>query len=108
MDIIGAVREVKAYNARCNKFLIGRHWFEDVKEQKMILLKDYDKLTMMLRKVFPKADTKLMLADVTKNYFGINDSEKINELFGCEIKNVEFNDEEVDFFLSPIFKKCVF
>jgi hypothetical protein len=101
VDVIAAIRIIRMHNRCVEKFLLNQKWFDDTQNEKLDLINKYEKITFALKKVFPKSDTKLILGDVCKKYFGLNDNEKIMKALGVYVDhNALVDDEEVDTFLS--------
>jgi hypothetical protein len=108
MDVISAIRIIKSYNKEVEKFLLSNTWFQDVKKQKMELSVKYDKIHMMLKKVYPKCEAKKILANVNIKYFGVNDTDEIIKLLNLDNKCDFTEDKEVEIFLSNGYKQIVF
>lgn len=101
MDAIAAIRLIKMYNKEVEHYLLGRKWFDDSKNEKMELINKQEKLVFTLKKNFPKANTKLVLADVCKKYFGLNSNDDILNALGINLEHTSLlEDDCVDVFLS--------
>jgi hypothetical protein len=112
MELAGIILLIKTYNKKVEHFLLTRKWFDDNENLRREFMIEHDKTRVLVKKSYPKAETKVILGDIRTKYFGKMCVKEIIELLHIpenDDKNAGLlNDDDVLLFLSDDYRKFVF
>lgn len=100
MDTVSLIRFIKLYNHEVLTFLRTKEMFIDYRKKIKALDAKRENTEIVVRKHFPKADVKGLLATTDGKSSGTMDTEEIAKLLNIEINPLLVEDEDTILFLE--------